>query len=165
MKKSIFSICMLLLGAFVVVAQGQDDKRQDRRTKFITKQLDLTTDQAAALLPILENMGDEIKSAHESLNLKEDRGNLESISDAEATERMDKLFTLERQKLDIKKKYSSQIRDVVGPKKTLRFFHMFREFESQRRGGGMRGQEMRGKRDQKQERKRERKQKKRLERK
>lgn len=114
MKKFLLT-CMILTGGFSMLhaqeVPADNDKKQKERLQalyvaYITKELNLTTEEAQKFWPEHTQFDNEIKAVKEDLP------------------ELDK----EQKRLDIRKKYQERFIKIIGATRTDRFFIKDREF-------------------------------------
>ena len=114
---------MLLLATTLVVAQNDRHKKiKALKVAHITEQLDLTPQEAGNFWPIYnasEEKMEAIRKKERKEIMSKIRNGIESLTDAEANELIDKSIALKRQELEL---YSQLVVDLKGklpPKKII----------------------------------------------
>lgn len=132
MKVKKLSILIVLI-ALQFSAFGQrdrgkvKDKIDARKIAFLSDRLDLSPDEAQVFWPeynmYIKEM-EEVKG-----QLKQHRNKDEEIDENAAIDILNQQLVLEEKTLSIKKKYISKMKDIIGAKRTLTFFHSERRFK------------------------------------
>ena len=142
------TLLILLLG-FTINVFSQDrreevrEKIESRKIAYLSDKLDLSPEDAEKFWPVYNSYNKEMQALRQEMKplFRE-----EDISDEEASALLNKLIIHEKNILDIRQKYTDQFTQVLGPKRTLKFFRSDREFkERMLRGIGERRQKMKGK--------------------
>jgi len=124
---------ILVLIALQFSAFGQRDrgkvkeKIDARKIAFLSERLDLTPDEAQKFWPEYNMYTKEMEEVKGEL--RQHRNKEEDIDDAMANDILNKHLQLEEKTLAIRKKYTSKIKDIIGAKRTLMFFHSERKFK------------------------------------
>lgn len=144
--KTQFIGTLCLLGMLLAPAwsQAQPDRkgpppnekeREDRVEKlkiaFITKELELTTDEAQKFWPVyneLESKLKEIRKSNRKLE-KEIQENFDKISDEDAKKKFEEILANEEKELTLRKEYQEKFSKVIGNKRTLKLLSLEREFK------------------------------------
>lgn len=125
----------LLVIPFVGTAQGddkedRDDKIEKLKIAFITKKLNLTSEEAEKFWPIyneMENKIKELRKANRSIN-KELEDNFDKLSEEDAKKKLNTVFENETKETAIRKEYAEKITKVIGSKRTLKLLSLEHEF-------------------------------------
>lgn len=142
------TLLILLLGLSINIFS--QDRREEVRNKiesrkiaYLTDQLDLTPEVAEKFWPVYHSYNKDLQALKEEMRplfKKED------ITDEQASDLLDNLIAHEKAVLDVKQSYTDQFVEVLGAKKTLKFYRFDREFkERMLRGIGERKQKMKSK--------------------
>ena len=126
---------LLLLFSFASASVFAQSKREEmmgklesQRVAFISKKLQLTTEDAQLFWPI----HNEYQSALKELRDKEaSRRGFMDLDEAAADEMLDKMIEKESQVLAIKKEYAMKMKAVIGSKRTLMYFGAERQFKEE----------------------------------
>ena len=142
----------MLLFSAATFAQGPGDAG-DRREKveaakiaFITRELNLTPQEAQVFWPVYNQFQDEMKAINKkrATELLDDKLNFDNMSDAELAKAIDNEFYYQQQELDLKKKYNEQFKKVLPVRKVAKYwvaeqkFKLFllKQLREQQQGGG-----------------------------
>lgn len=132
MKKSIYSILILIFFSQMAFAQGQGsfdkEKLKDARIAFITDRLDLSSQQAEKFWPIF-NKYSESREANlrkmASLNPRKEEG---EISDSQAKTMITERFKLQRQMVADEEKFVQEVSSVISYSQILQLNGIARDF-------------------------------------
>ena len=115
---------------------GQNHKMDKKREKievqkiaFITKQLDLTPEEAQKFWPVYNQFSDARKQLHEQH--KENRKDIDNLSDSEIEKLIDNHIILDQKELDLKKKYHAEFKKVLSNKKIAKLYHAEMMFKAE----------------------------------
>jgi hypothetical protein len=152
MNRSIFLGVWMLLFSAVALAQGPDnpgdrkEKVEAAKIAFITRELNLTPQEAQTFWPVYNQFQDEMKAINKkrATELLDDKLNFDSMSDAELAKAIDNEFYYQQQELDLKKKYNEQFKKVLPVRKVAKYwvaeqkFKLFllKQLREQQQGGG-----------------------------
>ena len=137
MKKNIFLVTIALMSFVLVKAQpgpgGGDKKEKIEAIKigYITKQLELSADEAKVFWPVYNQFDTEIEVIRKA-RISELMGakiNFESMSDADVAKTIDSEFNSQQQELNLKKKYNEEFKKVLPVKKVARFWVAEQKFK------------------------------------
>ena len=113
----------LLFIAITVSSFSQDkDKRERIKTlkiAFLTEKLELTKTEAQKFWPIYnahETKNDELRKESRQSRKGAD---LESMSEADAKSKIDKMLVLDQKRLELKKQYVTDLMNVIPAKKVI----------------------------------------------
>jgi hypothetical protein len=143
MKKPELSLCictiLFLLVTDIAVAQpgrGMQHRRGQldaQKIAFITRQLELTPQEAQAFWPVYNEFDAKRKTLRQSFvtttNL-EDK-NIDELSDKEAGELADNQIVQSQKLLDLRKEYHSKFKTVLPIKKVLKLYESERGFQKE----------------------------------
>lgn len=132
MKKSIYSLLILIFFSQMAFAQGQGsfdkEKLKDARIAFITDRLDLSSQQAEKFWPIF-NKYSESREANlrkmASLNPRKEEG---EISDSQAKTMITERFKLQRQMVADEEKFVQEVSSVISYSQILQLNGIARDF-------------------------------------
>lgn len=138
MKKLVL-VCMSLL-AFMNV-QAQDDnkeKREERKENleamkvaFITKELDLTPEEAEKFWPVYNQREAEMEAIHKEMRQQMKGKKIEEMSDAEVEKMLDTQMTMKQKELDIEKSYNDKFKAVIPVKKVAKLHIAEHKFKAE----------------------------------
>lgn len=137
MKKMILTICMSMLATFNMLAQPgsrmQEKKEQIEAMKigFITKQLDLTSEEAKNFWPVYNQYQKELDDLRKKRrgDRREAKDDFENMSDKEMEKVVDDEIVFKQSELDIIKKFHTQFKQVLPIKKVARLYRSEEDFK------------------------------------
>lgn len=109
--------------------ESRKEKIEAAKIAFITKELELTTEEAQKFWPVYNQKEDELKSLHKEMRKKHKDREPGEMSDAELEKHMDEMFELKQKELDIEKKYHAEFKKVLPVKKVGKLYMAEREFK------------------------------------
>ena len=134
-------IIAMLCPLFMLAQNYKMDKKREKievqKIAFITKQLDLTPEEAQKFWPVYNQFSDARKQLHEQH--KENRKDIDNLSDSEIEKLIDNHIILDQKVLDLKKKYHTEFKKVLSNKKVAKLYHaehMFKKDLLKRLKGG-----------------------------
>ena len=124
-------IIAMLCPLFMLGQNHKMDKKRERievqKIAFITKQLDLTPEEAQKFWPVYNQFSDARKQLHKQH--KENRKDINNLSDSEIEQVIDNHIILDQKELDIKKKYHTEFKKVLSNKKIAKLYHSEDQFK------------------------------------
>ncbi|UII79125.1 hypothetical protein [Flagellimonas sp. CMM7] len=147
MNKRLLILSMLMMSATWFYGQGPGRERiKTLKVAFITERLNLTSEEAQSFWPIY-NEHEKILGGirrNERIELKSQAALLESMSEEETSELLDKYIALHKKKYDAQKDFIAKIRKVIPPKKTLLLLkaeedfkkRLLQQYRKRKMGGG-----------------------------
>ena len=124
-------IIAILCPLFMLAQNHKMDKKREKievqKIAFITKQLDLTPEEAQKFWPVYNQFSDARKQLHEQH--KKNRKNIDDLSDSEIEQIIDNHIILDQKELDIKKKYHAEFKKVLSNKKIAKLYHSEDQFK------------------------------------
>ena len=124
-------IIVMLCPLFMLGQNHKMDKKRERievqKIAFITKQLDLTPKEAQKFWPVYNQFSDARKQLHKQH--KENRKDIDNLSDSEIEQVIDNHIILDQKELDIKKKYHAEFKKVLSNKKIAKLYHSEDQFK------------------------------------
>jgi len=124
-KKGLLGLIMFLTMSTDLIAQDRREHYQRIeaiKVAFITKKLDLTTEEAQKFWPVYNNYQKELMGLMRKR--KEDR----KKTDIDQNEKINEDLTYECRMLDLKKKYKKLYLKVISAEKVLLLYQAEREF-------------------------------------
>jgi Spy/CpxP family protein refolding chaperone len=131
----------LTLNALSLTAQPpapDPDKMEERRDEiesmkigFLTRKLDLTSEEAKAFWPVYNKFQDELEAVRKQRrnDLREFRENKKELTDKDAEKLIDNEITGRQKELDIMKKYHAQFKQILPVKKVLLLYRAEEDFK------------------------------------
>tara|TARA_B110000263_G_scaffold227382_1_gene219654 strand:- start:8 stop:421 length:414 start_codon:yes stop_codon:yes gene_type:complete len=113
-----------------------DEKRKKieiQKIAFITKSLDLSSEEAQVFWPVYNNFSDEMKSIKEKIreNMSSMRKDRSSLTEKQVGEIMEQKFKMEQMVLDIKVKFNKEFQKVISNKQIAALYHAEKEFKKE----------------------------------
>lgn len=130
----------ILFMSFASIAQTTETKTQPRKEKieqlkiaFITKELDLTTEEAEKFWPVYNEMSEAMKKEKKSRREKNAalKTNFETLSDAEIEKKATEILDSEIAEAKLKKEYTEKIAKVIGYKKAVKLLNVEQRFKKE----------------------------------
>ncbi len=123
--KKLFTILTFALIAATGFTQGppgpppgmDDDKIEALRIAFLTKYLELTTDEAQKFWPVFNQMHTEMKAISEKEENLKNGKSINDMTDEELTKLINSHFENEQKMLDLKKKYAEEFKKILPLRK------------------------------------------------
>lgn len=146
MENKILLTTLLLFVSFAGFTQDEPSKKEQikaLKTAFITTELELTSAEAEKFWPIYNAFEEkQFELRHEKIRSYQNRleKDLSTISEKEAAQMLAKIEATEDELHQLRKKFNSDIKDVLSAKKIIKLrkaeenFH--RKLLKQYRGGG-----------------------------
>ena len=131
--KNLFLILIAFASLQNAIAQPEDrsEKIEAAKIAFITKELELTTEEAQKFWPVYnEREAEQKKIRQEMRDLKKDK-KMEELSDDEAMKIMDAMLNLRQKEVDIDKKYHSEFLKVLPVKKVAKLYQAEHKFKKE----------------------------------
>lgn len=138
MKNKILATCILVLAMATGLFAQPDKKKEDIKAMkigFITKELNLTSDEAQRFWPVynefqdkMEKLHKERKEIHKSVKSK---GGIDSLSNADVEKIVDKEMAIQEKELQIKKEFHAKVKSVLPIKKVAKLYRAEHEFRRQ----------------------------------
>lgn len=131
MTRLITSIALIILTVFAALADkpSQADRKawekemQQYKAEYMTKALDLTAEQKAKLIPLLNRMDEETKKLMDQTNAMkksvEKKG--ESATDLELEKAAEAQFECKAKEAQIEQKYYKEYKKILTPRQLLKF--------------------------------------------
>lgn len=126
MKKTILTF-VLLVSAAVATVNAQAGEKTDKKEKlealrvaFITKELNLTSEEAEKFWPVYNQREAEQEEVRKQLRENHKGKNIDEMTDAEVEKLIEKQLELRQKELDIDKKYASKLKEVLPVKKVAK---------------------------------------------
>ncbi len=119
---------LLLIPLFLNAQAGErlKEKVEAQRVAFLTRQMDLTPEESAAFWPLYNAHRSKLESLRKGLNLDEQR--IRNMSDGEVDKLLDKVIEMEERKIDLRKAFISELRNVLPARKIIMIEPLERAF-------------------------------------
>ena len=127
MKTKILFPIIFLLVTSLSFSQGFKEKREKvkaLKVAYITEQLELTTDEAQKFWPIYnafdENQAEQNKEKMRSILDRFKPGNVEKLSEKDASNSLAQMEKIEEDLFNLKKKFIKDLQSVISAKKIIK---------------------------------------------
>ena len=132
---------LFLLIAVAAMAQqkGEPGKKREKveqlRVAYLTKHLELTTEEAEKFWPVYNEFTDKLRESKKTkMKLaKELKENVDNLKDSEIKTKTDAILSEEQKEVDLKREYNPKIAAVIGYKRTVKLVSLEREFRQELR--------------------------------
>jgi len=107
------------------------DKINAQKVAYITRELDLTPQEAQQFWPVYNEFETQRKAINKEFigkNIEERQVNTNELSDKEALEMADNHIILAQKLLDLRKKYHAEFKKVLPAKKLLKLYQAEKDF-------------------------------------
>jgi hypothetical protein len=136
MSKWIFGVLLLFALPLTVLAQDEDDlptgkageQIQAQRVAFITRRLNLTTEESQKFWPLYNEYEAEQKKIRQKYKIKQD---FTTMTDAEAEQSLSSALEMEQQLLNLKKEYVQRMKKVIPVRKIAMLNRVERDFKTE----------------------------------
>lgn len=132
--KHVLKLSVILLFLAPFFGLSQEDKREDKierlKIAFITRELNLTSEEAEKFWPIYnesEAKMKELRKANRKIN-DELENSGDKLSDEDAKKKLAIVFENETKEIEIRKEYSDKIAKVIGYKRALKLLSLEHKF-------------------------------------
>ena len=120
------------------------ERIENQEIAFITKQLDLTSDEAKQFWPVFNEFGEKKKALNKEFGPKVRPDKMENLTEAQYKEVIDSQLLREQKLLDLRKEYQARYLSILPASKVFKLYQAEREFKEvllkklgdQRRKGG-----------------------------
>jgi len=111
--------------------KGNSDKIEAQRIAFITKELELTPDEAKAFWPVYNEYDVKRHELRKTFKDANDihKPEIEKLSEKEASQMLDNQIIEAQKLLDLRKEYHSKFKSVLPAIKVLKLYDAEREFQ------------------------------------
>jgi hypothetical protein len=136
-------ILILTLLSFYASAQTPKDKIEQYRIAFITREVNLTVEEAKVFWPVYNKYRDELEALRTNNKIDLDNIDYSKLSDDDAEKKAREVFAWKQSELDLQKKYYAEFKKVIPANKVLRLMKADADFKKrlvqllqERRAGG-----------------------------
>lgn len=135
---SMIALSLLMLLPLMSMAQPgpmgrpSNERIEAQKVAFITERLSLTPAEAQVFWPLYNEhqaKREEIMNKLRTRNREMFRGDIDKVSEEEATKIIDDQIIEEQMMLDLRKEYHAKYKKVLPASKILRLYHVEREFK------------------------------------
>jgi len=132
---------LVMLALMIIPVTFAQEKRQHQASKkekieqlkiaFITKELDLTTDEAEKFWPVYNEMSKKLLEEKKSRKkiTKELREGLETMPDEDIKQKTNSILDSDIKQAELKKEYTEKIADIIGYKKATKLLSLEQRFK------------------------------------
>ncbi len=119
------------------LAQPGDASRREKieqlKIAYITKELDLTTEEAKLFWPAYNEMDDALKAEKKKRRqlANELKSDYENLSEEDAKSKAHKIMDSEKKEAELRKEHFDKIAAIVGYKKTIKLLTVEQEFKKE----------------------------------
>jgi len=137
MKTLKLVLVILFLSIFTTSFAQRGERKKDEiesyKIAFITKRLDLSSDEATKFWPVYNQYQDELKElrTRNRKALVNVYQNIEIMSDADIAKVLDDELAFKQNELNVTKKYLPQFKTVLPVKKVAKLFKAEEDFKSE----------------------------------
>jgi hypothetical protein len=138
-------ILLTTLAFFTVqlIAQTPKEKIEQYRIAFITKKLNLTSDEAKVFWPVYNKYTDELEALRKNNKVDLENIDYSTLTAEEADKKGKEFFAFKQAELDMQKKYYTEFKKVIPSQKVILLMKAENDFKKQlikllqeRRAGG-----------------------------
>lgn len=135
------AILVLVMSLMTSLSFAQPEKGDQAKTKkekieqlkiaFITKELDLSSDEAEKFWPVYNEMSDDLRESRKNrkkLN-KELKDNFDVLSDADIQKKATAILDGEISEAETKKEYTQKIAGIIGYRKATKLLSLEQRFK------------------------------------
>lgn len=121
---------MLLWQTQTTFAQPGHERIQSLMISFITRELDLTPEEAQVFWPVYNQYTDEMETVQEQKRKMHEQyaGRVRDLNEKEAGDVLEKLIALDQQEMNIRSKYYQEFKKVLPTRKVLLLIEAERKF-------------------------------------
>ena len=135
-KQLLVFIILIMISVVNFAQNGQrlnkiKDKINAQKVAYITKELDLTPQEAQQFWPVYNEFETQRKAINKDFkgqNIEERQIDFNTLSDKDALEMADNHIILAQKVLDIRKKYHAELKKVLPAKKLLKLYQAEKDF-------------------------------------
>lgn len=133
-KKSFLITLAFTLGTLVSYSQGdrfeeRKDRLEQKKIAYITTELDMTTEQAQRFWPIYNKYTEELSESRNGNRSKQKEE--ADLSDAEAESLISTMLENEEKKIQLKKEYVGQLKNVLDNRQILKLMNTEKKFRKE----------------------------------
>jgi len=136
MKKLKTLFIIMLCPLFIFSQNISEEKRkkiESQKIAFITKALDLSSEEAQVFWPIYNDFSDEMKTIRKKRRevFSKARKNRSSLTEKEIGIIIDERLKMEQETLDLKVKYNKEFQEVISNKQISALYHAEEELKKE----------------------------------
>jgi hypothetical protein len=137
LKQGFFALALVLISSTALAQPPQGgpkskkEKIEQLKIAFITKELDLSKEEAEKFWPVYNEMADELKEEKKSRRTlsKDLKENYEALSEADVKKKTLDILDSEIKEAELKKEYTEKIADIIGFKKATKLLSLEQRFK------------------------------------
>ena len=100
------------------------EQRAAMKVAYITKELNLTEEEAEDFWPINNKMEEELKALKKANKPADKSKKIEDLTEVEVEDIMQKAFTTKEKEIEVRRAYHEEFKKVLGVKRTAKFYHV-----------------------------------------
>jgi len=115
------------------ISEEKRKKIESQKIAFITKALDLSSEEAQVFWPVYNDFSDEMKTIRKKRRevFSKARKNRSSLTEKEIGIIIDERLKMEQETLDLKVKYNKEFQKVISNKQISALYHAEEEFKKE----------------------------------
>jgi len=115
------------------ISEEKRKKIESQKIAFITKALDLSSEEAQVFWPVYNDFSDEMKTIRKKRKevYSKARKNRSSLTEKEIGIIIDERLKMEQETLDLKVKYNKELQEVISNKQISALYHAEEEFKKE----------------------------------
>ena len=131
MMKRLTIISILLLAFLGAYAQNQKamEKIESARIALITERLELTPAQAEKFWPLYREYNEQRRLLREEFRDTRQGVDMQNLTDEQSNELMQKAMDMKQRQLNLEKKYSERMTEVISAQQMLRLRNAEKDFQ------------------------------------
>jgi uncharacterized small protein (DUF1192 family) len=138
LQKSILALAVALFSFYGLSQdetprQTKKDKIEQLKIAYITKELDLSTEEAEKFWPVYNEMNDALRAEKKSrqTTTRELKNNFSTLSEKQIEEKTIAILDSEIAEAELKKEHTKKIAKVIGYKKVVQLFRVEKQFKKE----------------------------------
>lgn len=138
LQKSVLALAIALFSFYGLSQdetprQTKKDKIEQLKIAYITKELDLSTEEAEKFWPVYNDMDDALKAEKKARRVKSQdlKKNFETLSEKEIEEKTIAILDSEIAEAKLKKEHTQKIAKVIGYKKMVQLLRVEKQFKKE----------------------------------
>jgi hypothetical protein len=138
LRKSVLTVAIALFSFYGLsqpggAKQSKKDKVEQLKIAFITKELDLSVEEAEKFWPVYNSKNDAIKKEKKSRRQKSNdlKTNFETLSETDIEKKATEILDSEITEAKLKKEYTEKIAKIIGYKKAVQLLNVERRFKKE----------------------------------
>lgn len=113
--------------------QSKKDKIEQLKIAFITKELDLSTEEAEKFWPVYNDMNDALRKEKKARRTKgkELRENFDTLTEDEIKKKAIAMLDSKISEAKLKKEHTEKVAEIIGYKKTVKLLNVEQRFKKE----------------------------------